>query len=547
MAIDVEQPRVTAAVARPRFRTRGLGASHVIILLVALFSSTVAGYLGYLRFSPAKAAAPTATTAARRGTITATVNTVGSTVAAFQAKLAFESTGRLVELPAKVGASVKSGDALARLDSADLALQVAQAEVTVEQAKVKLAQLKEGPKAVEVAAARANYESVVTKYNDLQAGAKPEDVAAAGAAVRDAEVALANARDNQILVQKGDTVSKNVRDRDNEHNWYEARFGETLARLKRGESSQADVDRDYANLLTAKERLDSARAEAELTLRKAANDLVKAEEGLRNAKASLQTLQAGPTAEELKAAEAAMLTAQSQLEAKTTGTAATDIIAQEVAVRLAEATLKQKQLLLEKTTLRAPFDGVVDTISLNVGEQVSTPAEVMSIVNMKQFRINARVDESDVARLAVGQTASVTLDALQQERMGARVASIAANTVIQQGVATYLVVLDLEPTQAPVRPGMTTNVLVEVARRENALLVPNRAIRSQGRTRTVEVMVNGKRETRTVSIGMGDDQFTEIMDGLQEGDFVVIPATTTAPPRVPQGGAAGGVLGGFGR
>jgi len=551
---DLEQPKAKSTVAYPRPRGRRLGAAHVVILLLALVASAAAGYLGYQRFSPQKAvAAATATTPVSRGSITATVSTVGSTVATFQAKLAFESAGRLLALPVKVGDSVKAGDALARLDSADLTLQVAQAEVALEQAKVQLAQLKEGPKAVEVAAARASYESALTKYNDVKASPKSEDVAEAAATVRDAEVALANARDSLILTQKGATVSKNVRDREFEHNYYEANVGETVAKMKRGEASQADVDRDYANLLTAKEKLDSARAEAELALRKAENDVVKAETTLRNAQDSLAKLKAGPTPEELKSAEAAMLTAQSQFETKTAGTAASDISAQEVAVRLAEATLKQKQLLLEKATLRAPFDGVVDTISLNVGEQAGAATEVMSLVNMRQFRINARVDESDVARLAVGQSASVTLDALPQERLSARVASIGANATIQSGVATYLVVLDIDPTEAPVRPGMTTNVVLEVARRDNVLLVPNRAIRSQGRSRVVEVIVDGKRETRTVSVGMSNDQSTEVTDGLREGDLVVIPATTTAAPRVPQTGAIGGMPGmgvppgGFGR
>jgi len=92
-----------------------------------------------------------------------------------------------------------------------------------------------------------------------------------------------------------------------------------------------------------------------------------------------------------------------------------------------------------------------------------------------------------------------------------------------------------------------------MARRDNVLLVPSRAIRSQGRSRVVEVMVDGKRETRTVSAGMSNDQSTEVTDGLREGDLVVIPATTTAAPRVPQTGAIGGMPGmgvppgGFGR
>jgi HlyD family secretion protein len=478
----------------------------------------------------------TSTTPVRRGTITATINLAGSTAAMSQSQLSFETTGRLAELLVKVGDSVKTGDVLAKVDTADLELQVSQAQVALDQAKVKLDQLKAGPSAVDLAAAQATYDNAVNKYNEVKAGPKPEDVAAAQAAVRDAEVALANAQDNLIVVQKSATVSKDPRDRQNEANWYEARYGETLAKFNQNQATQADLDRDYNNLMTAKERLDAALAAARLALSKAQNDVDKANTALSTAKTNLATLLQGPTPEELKAAEAAMLTAQAQLEAKTNGTSAIDIAAQEVAVRLAESALRQKQLQLEKATLRAPFDGVIDSIGVSLGQQVSTSATAITIVNLQRFRIDARVSESDVSRITVGQTAAVTLEALPQERLMARVTSIVVTPVTSQGVVNYPVVLELDPSNAAVRPGMTANVVVEVARVEDVLLVPNRAVKQQGRSRTVDVMVDGKKETRTVTVGMSNDQYTEITDGLNEGDLVVVTGTTTAAPRVPQSG-----------
>ena len=531
-----------SAGGRAHSARRRMTMSHAAILLLALLISMTIGYVGYQRLAPSSTPVAAATPIpVRRGTITATVSSSGSMAAVSQAKLAFQSAGRLTELLVKAGDRVKKGDVLAKLDSSDLELQVAQAEVALEQARLKLAQLKEGPKEVEIAAARASYESAVTKYNDLKASPKPEDISAAEAAVRDAEVALANAQDTLVLTQKSATVSKNVRDRENEHNWYEARYGETLAKFNRGEASQADLDKDYSNLLTAKERLDSARAEAQMALRKAENDVEKAKETLSKAQENLREIKAGPTADQLKAAEAAMLTAQSQLETKTQGASATDIATQEVAVRLAEATLNQRKLLLEKAPLIAPFDGVIDSVGVSVGEQVAESKEVMTIVNLNQFRVDARVDETDVSRLAVGQSATVTVDALPDQRMTAHVAFIGAIPTTSQGVVTYPITLELDPTEVPIRPGMTANVAVEVTRRENVLLVPNRAIRTQGRNRTVEVMVNGKTEQRVVTIGLSNDQYTEVLNGLQEGDVVLIPATTTAAPRVGGPGGLGGM------
>ncbi|MBI2863074.1 MAG: efflux RND transporter periplasmic adaptor subunit [Chloroflexi bacterium] len=494
-----------AAVSRARTRTRKqrLGATHKVVLALALVASIAVGYVGYERYSPSEVTAvQLTTTPVRRGTITASVNLMGSVAATSQAKLTFETAGRLTQVLVKAGDNFKQGDPLAKVDTSDLELQVAQASVTLEQANLKLA--------------------------DLKAGAKPEDVAAAQAAIRNAEVALANAQDNLVLANKSTAVTKDIRDRQYEHSFYEVKYGDVLKQFNDQRANQEDVDKAWAALLTAKERLDSAKLTADLTIRKSENDVRQAEDNLSKARSQLETIQAG--------------------------TSSADIKSQEVAVRLGDATLKQRQLAFQKATLVAPFDGTIDSISANVGEQVSTAKEVMTIINLQKFRVDARVDETDVSRLAAGQTASITVEALAGERLTAKVVSIAANPTVQQGVVNYPVTLELDPTRAPVRPGMTASIAVEAARRENVVLAPNRAVRTQGRNRTVEVMVDGKTETRTVSVGMSNDQFTEISSGLQEGDVVVIPSTTTATPRVGQAGGFGGmpgggvmVPGGFGR
>jgi macrolide-specific efflux system membrane fusion protein len=88
---------------------------------------------------------------------------------------------------------------------------------------------------------------------------------------------------------------------------------------------------------------------------------------------------------------------------------------------------------------------------------------------------------------------------------------------------------------------MTASLAVEVERRENVVLVPNRAIRTQGRNRGIEVMVDGKPEMRPVTTGLSDDQFTEVMGQLQVGDQVVVPSTTAVRPGTQGIGNFGGV------
>ncbi|MDO8671789.1 MAG: HlyD family efflux transporter periplasmic adaptor subunit, partial [Dehalococcoidia bacterium] len=511
-------PNAAIAPSRTRTRKKGFGRGQIVVLLLFLIISIGAGYVGYGQLTKPAVTAPTSTTApVRRGTITASLNLNGSVAAISQANLTFESAGRLVQLVVKAGDTVKEGASLARLDTADLELAVDQAAVSLEQAKLKRSDLLAGKDTatlqLSVDQATLALDLAKQKQSDLLAGPKSDALSTAEAAVRDAEVALVNAQDNRVITYKSNTISKDPRDRQFDHNYYEAQYGTTLAAFNKGQANQDDLDKAWSALLTAKEKLDSAKLAADVAARNADSAVTKAEDNLAKAKTALETLKAGPTTMDITAQEVAVRQAeatlsQRQLDLQNAGASATDIAAQEIAVRQAEATLAQKKLALQKSTLVAPYDGTVDSISANVGENVTTSKVIMAFINMQKFRVDARVGETDVGSLVVGQPAAITLEALTGQQLTAKVTTISAIPTIQQGVVNYLVTLELDPTKATVRPGMTASVVVETARRANVLLAPNRAVRTQGRTRIVDVMVDGKTETKTVTVGMSDSQFT---------------------------------------
>ena len=281
----------------------------ILVLFVAGLVSTTLGFWSYETFAVSTPQSTSAkqTTAVRRGSIAATVSTSGSTAAVYSADLSFDSAGRVGEALVGAGESVKKGQALAKLDTADLELQLSRAEVALDSAKVKLQQLNKGPEQSEVAAAQASYDSAVEKLTKLKAGTSAEDLAVAKAsydsaveklvklkagtsaeelalakasydsalanveelkakptadeiktaeaAVRDAEVAFANAQNSLVVTQKSRTASRAVYDLENEHNWYEANYGDKLAKFEAGKATQQDVDKAWSNLMAAKERL----------------------------------------------------------------------------------------------------------------------------------------------------------------------------------------------------------------------------------------------------------------------------------------------------
>jgi hypothetical protein len=121
---------------------------------------------------------------------------------------------------------------------------------------------------------------------------------------------------------------------------------------------------------------------------------------------------------------------------------------------------------------------------------------------------------------------------------------VAPTATTQNGVVNYTVQIQVDPAQAQaagVRPGMTATASIVTASKDNVVVAPNRAIKTQGRNKTVDVVdADGKTQTRPVQTGLANDQLTEIVGGLQPGDRVVIPSTGTAAPRI------GGPGGGFG-
>ncbi len=155
------------------------------------------------------------------------------------------------------------------------------------------------------------------------------------------------------------------------------------------------------------------------------------------------------------------------------------------------------------------------------------------------------MDETDINRVQLGQPVILTLDALQGRPVRGRVTAIAPQATTTQGVTSYQVSIGIDNNNGDVQPGMTATATIVYDRRDNVLVVPNRAIRRQGRDQVVDVLApDGKIETRTIQRGLSNDQQSEVVDGLAEGEQVVLPTTQTRTPQM--AGGMPGFGGGFG-
>jgi RND family efflux transporter MFP subunit len=288
-----------------------------------------------------------------------------------------------------------------------------------------------------------------------------------------------------------------------------------------------------------------------------ANDIVVAKNNLEKSAIALQKAQGDydkiawrgdigmtPQAATLQQATMDYQSAQANYNKIIQGTTtALDLEAAQNQIKLSQLQVDQAKRNLANATLAAPFDGVVTSVGANVGEAVGANTAMVTLVNLQGLRIDASVDETDIGQLAVGQAVSITLDALSGVNLKGQVSAIAPNATVQSGVVTYLVQIAVQSSDPRLKAGLTANASIVVQQKDNVLLVPNRAIKVTRNQRTVQVMENGQLVEKQIRTGMSNDQFTEVTDGLTEGQEVAIITTATNQPI---SGGLGGMFGGGG-
>ncbi|MGC8780877.1 MAG: efflux RND transporter periplasmic adaptor subunit, partial [Anaerolineae bacterium] len=149
----------------------------------------------------------------------------------------------------------------------------------------------------------------------------------------------------------------------------------------------------------------------------------------------------------------------------------------------------------------------------------------IQIADHSRFHINVQVDEVDIASVAPGQPVSIELDALPDQRLAGHVYRIApAATVDQAGTTSYLVTIHFDRAEPALRAGMSATASITSSARQNVLLVPNRAVqidRETGRAFVEKETAAGPQKVE-VRLGLRDDQYSEVREGLSDEDKVII-------------------------
>lgn len=454
------------------------GRKKIIIGMAAIFVLVVAGF--YFLAGTRKASGNYLTSTVKKSTITSSIPASGVVEPVKTVSLGFENAEVIKKIYVKVGDRVTAGQLLAEQDTASLEAQVIQASANLKEATANLELLKEGSRPEEVARAEADVKMARASYD----------------------------------------LAKSKLER------YKQFFNE-------GYISQADLDQIISDFTTAEAKL-------------------------KQAEESLKLLQAGNRPEDIAAAAARVESCRAQLQ------------------------MARKDLAEAK--LFSPIDGIVSEVNGSEGQRAAannnnTSGGGFITIISEALQVRAQVNEADIGRLKVGQKAEFTVNSFPNKTFTGRVSSISPQAYTESNVQLYDAVIQLDKNQDGLMAGMPANVNIIVDRHENVLTVPKSAVtyavsylnkmrqggapgqrpsgsdsggghtggagaggagsargggnetgtsgaaraNEQGQQALVLVLDNsGKPSPRRVVLGLADLTSYEVLEGLEEGDLVVI-------------------------
>jgi HlyD family secretion protein len=271
------------------------------------------------------------------------------------------------------------------------------------------------------------------------------------------------------------------------------------------------------------------------------------------AKAKAQAVDARKQYERAKRLVAAKYVPEADVDTAeaTLNVALAQIDAASGALQQATAAMRQAEVNLEYTTIVSPIDGVVISRNVDVGQTVAAALQAPTLFTIAQdlgkMQVHCNVAEADIGRLAAAMPVTFTVDAWPSERFAGVIHEVRNSPQTIQNVVTYDAVIDVENPDLKLKPGMTANVTFVVADREDALRIPNAALRfrpppDMAKALTAEPRGTGTLDRRTawllrddapvpvaLKVGITDGTVTEVLDGdLKAGDRVVTDVTGDA-------------------
>lgn len=443
-----------------------------ILMAVGAIVLIAGGLFAWRRVTARGGADDVQTAVVTRGDLEIVVTASGSIEPAAEVDLAFDVPGRVAEVLVDIGDEVRRGQPLARLETDDLEQAVAQAELSLRQAELRLERLERPADEAEVRQAQ-------------------HAVDQAAAALEVARLNLSTVLSSTLLNESLEDARSAYEEALNDYNYWLGQYNE-------GKADYWYVDRAKQRLDDAQLALSRVQQQADLQVESAQNEVDLAWQAYQEAQDRLQKLLEGADPLDLEAAR--------------------------LDVEAARLSLERAKADLEGATLVAPFDGLVAAVQVTAGEMVAAGAPAVRLIDLSRVRLTVSVDEIDVARLAVGLPVEVTVDALPDLVLRGEVERIGPAATMEAGAVSYPVVIVLDPTDAPLRAGMSATASILVDELTDQLIIPNWMVRidqTTGQPFVFRQTADGL-ERVDVRLGVRYEGYSQVLEGLEEGDVLVL-------------------------
>ncbi|MBI5847396.1 MAG: efflux RND transporter periplasmic adaptor subunit [Nitrospirae bacterium] len=199
-----------------------------------------------------------------------------------------------------------------------------------------------------------------------------------------------------------------------------------------------------------------------------------------------------------------------------------EIKAQAAAVEQSQREYNLAKLMLDYSFIKSPIAGIVTSRPVKIAETVPVGALIASVVSTDSLYVEAFIDEADAAKIVIGQQVNVTMDAYPEKHMQGEVYLISPVVLgNKQEARTFEARVRLLDRKILTKPGMSADVEVVVSRKEQVLIIPSQAIVEKNNAKYVYLGNGNKAVFRQIKTGQFNWTYTEVTEGLQEGDIVI--------------------------
>ncbi|MFH1451208.1 MAG: efflux RND transporter periplasmic adaptor subunit [bacterium] len=495
-----------------------------------------------------------------RGDVAQEISESGSVKSGEEVRLGFKTAEKIKELYIKVGDIVQEKQLLATLGNNTLLLQLGEAQAAKESEQAQLAKLLAGSSAEDIKVAETaaeNAEDVL--YYKQQ---KLEDVKAVAAE------SLSSSYDDALTVLDDAYTKSHNAFNDVRYTYltYFSRSDQASLKVKESmdqienDASGIKIYLDAAQANKTNEKIEIAILETETRLEKISQNILlirnicdepfyrevvsaadktslethrtNLNTALTNLGNSRQAISAAKTTNiyninnaeaEVVAADGALNKARDELEKIKSPARAEDIVIYRARIAEVDARIGTLRNQISEATLLSPVAGEIVRVNKRVGEIVQPGEVVISLLPLNPFQVEVNIYEEDIVKVKIDNPVDIKLTAFAEKTFNGKVLAIDPAEMLIDGVVYYKVTIIFGEVPVDLKPGMTADVSIRTASKEDVLVIPEKVVTKKDGKLTVNILKDGITEEREITLGLkGNDYTVEVLSGLQEGEEIVV-------------------------